>query len=136
MGEIAKLNKSVRYYIRSDGSLLPFGYEKCAGLHYDNRELFAEKEGDPLPVFSFSVYENQYALPLGFTTRNYISRETYEGLPIPQKQEALMQGVVLEAGEMQAQSSADSKKQKAAAPEKQSSADSKSRRRDWRGFSS
>ena len=115
----------VRYYIRSDGSLLPFGYEKCAGLHYDNRELFAEKEGDPLPVFSFSVYENQYALPLGFTTRNYISRETYEGLPIPQKQEALMQGVVLEAGEIQAQSSADSKKQKAAAPEKQSSADSK-----------
>ena len=115
----------VRYYIRSDGSLLPFGYEKCAGLHYDNRELFAEKEGDPLPVFSFSVYENQYALPLGFTTRNYISRETYEGLPIPQKQEALMQGVVLEAGEIQAQSSADSKKQKAVAPEKQSSADSK-----------
>ena len=115
----------VRYYIRSDGSLLPFGYEKCAGLHYDNRELFAEKEGDPLPVFSFSVYENQYALPLGFTTRNYISRETYEGLPIPQKQEALMQGVVLETGEMQAQSSADSKEQKAAAPEKQSSADSK-----------
>ena len=115
----------VRYYIRSDGSLLPFGYEKCAGLHYDNRELFAEKEGDPLPVFSFSVYENQYALPLGFTTRNYISRETYDGLPIPQKQEALMQGVVLEAGEMQAQSSADSKEQKAAAPEKQSSADSK-----------
>ena len=107
----------VRYYIRSDGSLLPFGYEKCAGLHYDNRELFAEKEGD--------LYENQYALPLGFTTRNYISRETYEGLPIPQKQEALMQGVVLEAGEIQAQSSADSKKQKAVAPEKQSSADSK-----------
>ncbi len=115
----------VRYYIRSDGSLLPFGYEKCAGLHYDNRELFAEKEGDPLPVFSFSVYENKYALPLGFTTRNYISRETYEGLPIPQKQEALMQGVVLETGEMQAQSAADLKEQGTAASKEQSSADLK-----------
>ncbi len=115
----------VRYYTRSDGSLLPFGYEKCAGLHYDNRELFAEKEGDPLPVFSFSVYENQYALPLGFTTRNYISRETYEELSIPQKQEALMQGVVLETGEMQTQSSSDSKEQNAAGSKEQSSADSK-----------
>ena len=85
----------VRYYIRSDGSLLPYGYTKCEGIHYDNRELFAEKEEDPLPVFSFSVYENQYALPLGFTTRNFISRQTYEGLSIPQRQEALMQGVVL-----------------------------------------
>ena len=89
----------VRYYIRSDGSLLPFGYIKREGLHYDNRKLFAEKEGDPLPVFTFSVYENQYALPLGFTTRNYISRETYDSLSIPQRQEALMQGVVLDTDE-------------------------------------
>ena len=89
----------VRYYIRSDGSLLPYGYTKCEGLHYDNREYFAEKEDDPLPVFAFSVYENQYALPLGFTTRNYISRETYEGLTIPRRQEALMQGVVLDTDE-------------------------------------
>ncbi|MBE6006100.1 MAG: hypothetical protein E7238_02900 [Sarcina sp.] len=86
----------VRYYTRSDGSLLPFGYEKLEGLHYDNRELFEEKEGDPLPVFSFSLYENRYALPLGFTSANYISRETYEALSIPQRQEALMQGILLE----------------------------------------
>ena len=86
----------VTYYKRSDGSLLPFGYRKLEGLHYDNRELFEEKEGDPLPVFAFSVFENQYALPLGFTTGNYLTRETYDGLTIPQRQEALMQGVLLE----------------------------------------
>lgn len=98
---------AVRYYIRSDGSLLPFGYEKCEGFHYDNRELFTEKEGDPLPVFSFSVYENHYALPLGFTTSKFISGETYESLSIPQRQEALMQGVVLEPEDIQEQNIAD-----------------------------
>ena len=86
----------VRYQIRSDGSLLPFGYEKVEGLHYDNRELFEEKKDDPLPVFAFSVYENQYTLPLGFTCANYLSRETYDSLTIPERQEALMQGILLE----------------------------------------
>ena len=86
----------VRYQIRSDGSLLPFGYEKVEGLHYDNRELFEEKKDDPLPVFAFSIYENQYTLPLGFTCAKYLSRETYDSLTIPQRQEALMQGILLE----------------------------------------
>ena len=86
----------VRYQIRSDGSLLPFGYEKVEGLHYDNRELFEEKKDDPLPVFAFSIYENQYTLPLGFTCANYLSRETYDSLTIPERQEALMQGILLE----------------------------------------
>jgi uncharacterized membrane protein YfhO len=86
----------VSYYKRGDGSLLPFGYEKMDELHYDNRELFEEKEDDPLPIFSFSVYKNQYALPLGFTTDRYLTRETYEALSIPRRQEALMQGLLLE----------------------------------------
>ena len=89
----------VRYQIRSDGSLLPFGYEKVEGLHYDNRELFEEKKDDPLPVFAFSIYENQYTLPLGFTCAKYLSRETYDSLTIPQRQEALMQGILLEEGD-------------------------------------
>ena len=86
----------VTYYKRGDGSLLPFGYEKMEGMHYDNRELFEEKEGDPLPVFSFSVYKNLYGLPLGFTADRYLTRQTYDALTIPQRQEALMQGVLLE----------------------------------------
>ena len=86
----------VTYYKRGDGSLLPFGYEKLEGMHYDNRELFEEKEGDPLPVFSFSVYKNLYGLPLGFTADHYVTRQTYDALTIPQRQEALMQGILLE----------------------------------------
>ena len=86
----------VTCYKRGDGSLLPFGYEKMEGMHYDNRELFEEKEGDPLPVFSFSVYKNLYGLPLGFTADRYVTRQTYDALTIPQRQEALMQGILLE----------------------------------------
>ncbi len=86
----------VGYYKRGDGSLLPFGYEKMEGMHFDNRELFEQKGEEPFPVFSFSVYKNQYTLPLGFTADRYLTRETYDSLSIPQRQEALMQGILLE----------------------------------------
>ena len=86
----------VGYYKRSDGSLLPFGYEKMEGLRFDNRELFEKKEGDPLPIFSFAVYKNQYGLPLGFTSDRYLTRKTYDELSIPRRQEAMMQGILLE----------------------------------------
>ena len=42
------------------------------------------------------VYENQYALPLGFTSDKWISREDYDALDIPRRQQALMQGILLE----------------------------------------
>ena len=90
----------VTYYKRGDGSLLPFGYEKMEGLHYDNRELFGEAE-ESLPVFAFSVYKNTCALPLGFTSDRYLTRKTYDALTIPQRQEALMQGILLEDGDLQ-----------------------------------
>lgn len=90
----------IKYYKRSDGSLLPYGYKKMKGLKYDNRSLFSEKEmeeeGDSFPVSRYSVYENQYALPLGFTSDRYISGADWRSLTIPRRQEALMQGIVLE----------------------------------------
>lgn len=44
----------------------------------------------------YTVYEASTMLPLGFTYDTAISRETYERLTPIQKQEALLQGVVLE----------------------------------------
>ena len=92
----------VKYYIRSDGSLLPFGYHKLEGHKFDNRNLYPQEEADPLPVFSFAMHENAYALPLGFTSRGVISRSDWEALSLPQRQEALLQGIVLEDEDIEA----------------------------------
>lgn len=45
---------------------------------------------------TYYVYENQYALPLGFTYSDYITREEYMSLPIAQRQEALLSNILLE----------------------------------------
>ncbi len=44
----------------------------------------------------FSVYENKYPLPLGFTYSDYITRDDYMKLSNAQRQEALMSSVLLE----------------------------------------
>lgn len=43
-----------------------------------------------------AVYPNTAALPIGYTAQNQISRETYDALTPLQKQDALLDGVVLE----------------------------------------
>ncbi|MDO5132706.1 MAG: YfhO family protein [Eubacteriales bacterium] len=84
----------IRYFLGNDEDGLPFGYEKKEGLSYSNADLWPENEG--LERFSCEIYENRYALPLGFTSDKWISREEYDALDIPQRQEALMQGILLE----------------------------------------
>lgn len=45
---------------------------------------------------TLSVYENEYALPIGYTYNGYLTREQYDSLTAIEKQEALLQGVLLE----------------------------------------
>ena len=84
----------IRYFLAENSDGLPFGYEKVEGLSYSNADLWPEN--DSADRYSCEVYENKYALPFGFTTDRWISREDYQRLDIPQRQQALMQGIVLE----------------------------------------
>ena len=84
----------VRYFLGSDKGRTPYGYTKVEGLAYDNFDLWPEL--DRLDRYSCVVYENQYALPLGFTSDKWISRDDYDALDIPRRQQALMQGILLE----------------------------------------
>jgi len=84
----------VRYFLGNDREGVPYGYVKKEGLSYDNHDLWPELE--LVDRYSCEVYENSYALPFGFTSDKWISREDYEALDIPQRQEALMQGIVLD----------------------------------------
>lgn len=72
---------NVGYYVqKNEKSIVPYGYEKIS----DKR------------VNDYNIYKNQYTLPLGYTSNAYIARELYDDLNGLERQEALMQGVLLE----------------------------------------
>lgn len=76
---------AVKYFVMyNDGyGYLPYGY---------NQEKGTFKKG----AREYRAYENENALPLGYTYDTYISRDDYEKMSVTQKQQALLQGVVLE----------------------------------------
>ena len=71
----------VRYYTRpaSGTGLVPFGYHAV-----------------PSPDRRFEIYENEFALPVGYTLSGYITREEYDALDEIGKEQALLQAAVLE----------------------------------------
>ncbi len=76
---------SVKYFvINGEGhDYLPYGYDEKAGT--------SKKSGK-----EYRAYECEDALSIGYTYASYIPREEYEKLSVTQKQQALLQGVVLE----------------------------------------
>lgn len=79
---------SVRYLgtDKSSGSPLPYGYEK----------VFEKEEGKQ----TYSIYENQYALPLGYTYSSVIPSSEAENYPAVQKQEITMLSAIVDDKDM------------------------------------
>ncbi|MCD8020040.1 MAG: YfhO family protein [Clostridiales bacterium] len=79
---------SVKYYVTDQAhqSSVPYGYEKTGSCKVDTEN--GEKK--------YIVYENQYALPLGYTYDSYIDRDSYEQLNEIEKEDTLLQSVLLE----------------------------------------
>lgn len=75
---------AVKYYAARVGSKrpLPKGFEEKSRI----------KNGNNTDV----ILENAYTLPVGYTYSNYISRMTYDELVSVEKEEAQLQGVVLD----------------------------------------
>lgn len=80
----------VRYFVIPEGNkgLLPYGYDTCinrgtlgAGSQYEVKAV---------------AYENEEVLPFAFASDRYISRDTYEKMSVTEKQQALLQGIVVE----------------------------------------
>ena len=76
---------SVKYFVVKKGkeSDLPYGYSRLSGE--------AEKNGK-----TYLAYADENALPLGYTYDSWISREDYDKMTVTEKQQALLQGVVLD----------------------------------------
>ncbi|MBO4449796.1 MAG: YfhO family protein [Clostridiales bacterium] len=75
---------SVRYVIANNPALVPYGYEKVM----DGKGKNTGK--------NYSIYENKNPLPLGYTYDMLLSREKYEAMEVSGRQEAMIQGVVLD----------------------------------------
>lgn len=76
---------AVKYFvINGDGyCYLPYGYNKEKGA--------SKKDGK-----EYRAYCLENALPIGYTYDSYIPREKYEEFSVTEKQQALLQGIVLE----------------------------------------
>ena len=78
----------VKYMIVKDGCTPPYNYD-------DPERVVA---GGPSFDISTQVFEGENVLPLAYTYGSTIPREAYESFTPAQKQEALLQGIVLEEG--------------------------------------
>lgn len=76
---------AVKYFALEEGQEqhLPYGYREV---------LRTEKEGVP-----YVVYENAFALPLGYTYDQVISEEEWQRCDMAMRQEVMMQAAVVEA---------------------------------------
>lgn len=72
----------VKYFVQNKTDYLPYGYEYLDTV--------------PLGPNEFRVYKNKYALPLGYTYRSRIPYESYQNMDPISRQEALLQGIVLD----------------------------------------
>lgn len=106
---------SARYYIAPSSSTasLPYGIEKISSKNISEAKVDAilkaqeEELGRKLTESeaavlvkryqsNYTIYENPYALPLGYTYSNYVTRQEFDKLTPIAKQEALLQTAVLE----------------------------------------
>ena len=75
---------SVKYFVApaAERGTAPFGFEKIKEVKAGGK--------------NFSIYNNKYFLPLGYTYDNYIEQQEYEKFSALEKQEAQLQAVVLD----------------------------------------
>lgn len=91
---------ATRYYVTQERGdcLVPYGYELVKAVE-NGREISLEeaeeKESEGEASLSY-VYENKYFLPLGYTVSSWIREDEYNALSPIEKQEALLQSVVVE----------------------------------------
>lgn len=77
---------STKYYVtrfkKSGKYTIPYGYKKIQDSKVEGKK--------------YSVFENEYALPIGYTYDSYYVRSDYEKMSEVERQNALLQGVILE----------------------------------------
>ncbi len=106
---------NVKYYSQSSSSaVLPYGYTLIGAIdNYESVDEYLSKnlsgaytEADltedeiaavEANISTYYIYENECTLPFGYTYSSYITSEDYETMTPLEKQEAMLQGVVIDS---------------------------------------
>lgn len=96
---------SVKYFLITSGQedYLPYGFDANVNNQWVGKDAAEasqkESAGEStagLNAEKISVYSTENVLPLAYTYETYITRQQYEALSVTEKQQAVLQGVVLE----------------------------------------
>lgn len=82
---------AVKYYIKNNKEQEPYGFREYSEVVLQGESLLDDSDD-----VAYSVYKNKYPLPLGYTYSSFIDKEDYEKMTPQQKQQAMLQGVVIE----------------------------------------
>ena len=102
----------VKYYTIAydndyEKQFVPYGFADCGTVEaWNPAESLQEKSGavygddswEPV-VPTYHIYQNTFALPIGSTYTGFVSRSAFDAMDLTERQEALLQGVVLEGEE-------------------------------------
>ena len=99
----------VKYYTVAydndyEKQFVPYGFADCGTVEaWNSAESLQEKSGavygddswEPV-VPTYHIYQNTFALPIGYTYTGFVQRSAFDAMDLTERQEALLQGVVLE----------------------------------------
>lgn len=99
----------VKYYTIAydndyEKQFVPYGFADCGTVEaWNSAESLQEKSGavygddswEPV-VPTYHIYQNTFALPIGYTYTGFVQRSAFDAMDLTERQEALLQGVVLE----------------------------------------
>ena len=102
----------VKYYTIAydndyEKQFVPYGFADCGTVEaWNSAESLQEKSGavygddswEPV-VPTYHIYQNTFALPIGYTYTGFVQRSAFDAMDLTERQEALLQGVVLEGEE-------------------------------------
>lgn len=88
---------SVKYYISEKGNenVVPYGFEKIKTIKKKAPYTYRYKNGKNTKTIYY-LYENKFALPLGYTYDGFVSEKDIAGYNGIEKEELMLQSAVLE----------------------------------------
>lgn len=78
---------SMKYYVTDQAGVAPYGFSVKEVIDSVN------ESGEDTTCY---IFENEYALPLGYTYTTYVTRAEYEEMTAIEKQQVMLYGAVLE----------------------------------------
>ena len=96
---------TIAYYNDYEKQFVPYGFADCGTVEaWNSAESLQEKSGavygddswEPV-VPTYHIYQNTFALPIGYTYTGFVQRSAFDAMDLTERQEALLQGVVLES---------------------------------------